>query len=75
MVKCAQGGSDWYFEALVALCRRCHAQTDAPFVRGRLMVMPGGGGQFTFEVVTVGRDQIPSVWRWRHDPREARRRG
>ena len=34
VVKCAQGGSDWYLEALVALCRWCHDQTDAPYERG-----------------------------------------
>ena len=27
VVKRSQGGSDWDLEALVALCRRCHAQT------------------------------------------------
>jgi hypothetical protein len=59
VVKSAQGGSDWDLEALLALCRRCHAQTDAPFVRDRLMVMPGGGGQFAFEVVTVPRRSVP----------------
>jgi len=32
VVKRSQGGSDWDLDALVALCRRCHAQTDAPFV-------------------------------------------
>jgi 5-methylcytosine-specific restriction endonuclease McrA len=31
VVKRSQGGSDWDLDALVALCRRCHAQTDAPF--------------------------------------------
>jgi len=36
MVKRAQGGSDWDLDALVALCRRCHTRTDAPFVKGRL---------------------------------------
>ena len=59
VVKRSQGGSDWDLEALVALCRRCHAQTDAPFVKGRLLVIPRGGGQFTFEVVTVPRRSLP----------------
>ena len=36
---------------LVALCRWCHDQTDAPYERGRLVVTALGGGQFTFEVV------------------------
>jgi len=29
----------------------CHAQTDAPYVRGRLVINPLGGGRFTFEVI------------------------
>ena len=53
MVNCAQGGSDWYLEALVALCRWCHDQTDAPYERGRLVVTALGAGQFTFEVVKL----------------------
>jgi len=36
---------------LVALCRWCHDQTDAPYERGRLVVTALGAGQFTFEVV------------------------
>jgi hypothetical protein len=36
---------------LVALCRWCHDQTDAPYERGRLVVIASGGGQFAFEVV------------------------
>jgi len=59
VVKRSQGGSDWDLDALVALCRRCHAQTDAPFVKGRLIVRPRGGGQFTFEVVTVPCRSLP----------------
>ena len=59
VVKRSQGGSDWDLDALVALCRRCHAQTDASFVKGRLIVRPRGGGQFTFEVVTVPRRSVP----------------
>jgi 5-methylcytosine-specific restriction endonuclease McrA len=55
VIKRSQGGSDWDLDALVTLCRRCHAQTDAPFVKGRLMVKPQGGGQFTFEVVSIPR--------------------
>ncbi len=34
-------------DRLVALCPPCHAQTDAPYVRGRLMVTPLSGGRFT----------------------------
>ena len=59
VVKRSQGGSDCDLDALVALCRRCHVQTDAPFVKGRLLVIPRGGGQFTFEVVTVPRRSLP----------------
>jgi 5-methylcytosine-specific restriction endonuclease McrA len=59
VVKRSQGGSDWDLDALVALCRRCHAQTDAPFVKGRLIVRPRGSGQFTFEVVTVPCRSLP----------------
>jgi len=53
VVKRSQGGSDWDLDALVALCRRRHAQTDAPFVKGRLVVIPQGAGQFVFEVVAI----------------------
>lgn len=51
MVKRARGGSDFDRDRLVALCRRCHARTDAPYARGRLVVMALGGGRFRFEVV------------------------
>jgi len=40
---------------LVALCRACHAQTDAPRVKGRLVIRPLGGGRFVFDTVTVTR--------------------
>jgi hypothetical protein len=51
VIKRAQGGSDFDLNALVALCRSCHEQTDAPYARGKLVVTPLGLGQFTFEVV------------------------
>ena len=51
VVKRTQGGSDFDLDRLVALCPPCHAQTDAPFVRGRLVITPLGQGQFTFTVV------------------------
>jgi 5-methylcytosine-specific restriction endonuclease McrA len=51
LVKRSQGGSDFDLEHLVALCRWCHDQTDAPYERGRLVVTALGAGQFTFEVV------------------------
>jgi hypothetical protein len=49
VVKRAQGGSDFDLDRLVALCPRCHAQTDAPCARGRLVVTPLGAGRFTAE--------------------------
>jgi 5-methylcytosine-specific restriction endonuclease McrA len=51
VVKCAQGGTDFDLDRLVALCRPCHAQTDAPYVRGRLVITPEGQGRFTFTVL------------------------
>jgi hypothetical protein len=51
VVKRSQGGSDFDLDLLVALCRWCHDQTDAPYERGRLVVTALGAGQFTFEVV------------------------
>jgi 5-methylcytosine-specific restriction endonuclease McrA len=51
VVKRSQGGSDFDLDLLVALCRWCHDQTDAPYERGRLVVTAVGAGQFTFEVV------------------------
>jgi hypothetical protein len=45
------GGSDFDLDRLVALCPACHAQTDAPYGRGRLVITPVGQGQFTFTVV------------------------
>jgi hypothetical protein len=51
IVKRAQGGSDFDLDQLVALCRRCHALTDAPYGRGRLVVTAMGRGRFTIEVI------------------------
>ena len=56
VVKRAQGGSDFDLDRLVALCPPCHTQTDAPYVSGRLMVTPLGGGRFTF-AITRGPDK------------------
>ena len=56
VVKRAQGGSDFDLDRLVALCPRCHAQTDAPYARGRLVITPLGEGRFTVEV-TRGADK------------------
>ena len=51
VVKRTQGGSDFDLDRLVALCPACHARTDAPYGRGRLVITPLGQGQFTFTVV------------------------
>jgi hypothetical protein len=51
VIKRSQGGSDFDLNALVALCRSCHEQTDAPYERGKLVVTPVGLGQFTFEMM------------------------
>ena len=56
VVKRAQGGSDFDLDRLVALCPPCHAQTDAAYARGRLVVTPLGQGRFTCEV-TRGADK------------------
>jgi hypothetical protein len=56
VVKRAQGGSDFDLDRLVALCPPCHAQTDAPYARGRLVIAPLGDGRFTVEV-TRGADK------------------
>jgi 5-methylcytosine-specific restriction endonuclease McrA len=56
VVKRAQGGSDFDLDRLVALCPPCHAQTDAPYARGRLVITPLGEGRFTIEV-TRGADK------------------
>jgi len=54
VVKRSQGGSDFDLDHLVALCRWCHDQTDAPYARGRLLVTAVGDGQFHFDVVRRG---------------------
>ena len=56
IVKRAQGGSDFDLDRLVALCPPCHAQTDAPYARGRLVITPLGEGRFT-AAVTRGADK------------------
>jgi 5-methylcytosine-specific restriction endonuclease McrA len=58
VVKRSQGGSDFDLDQLVALCRACHAQTDAPWVKGQLVITPLGGGRFVFDTVTVA----PRAW-------------
>jgi 5-methylcytosine-specific restriction endonuclease McrA len=56
VVKRAQGGSDFDLDRLVALCPPCHARTDAPYARGRLVITPLGDGRVTAEV-TRGADK------------------
>ena len=38
-------------DRLVALCAPCHTQTDAAYLRGRLVITPLGHGRFTFEII------------------------
>jgi 5-methylcytosine-specific restriction endonuclease McrA len=49
--KRAEGGSDFDHDHLVALCPPCHAQTDLPYARGRLVIAPLGEGRFTFAII------------------------
>ncbi len=48
LVKRAQGGSDFDLDRLMALCRRCHAWTDAPYRQGRLVITPHCDGTASF---------------------------
>ncbi len=50
VTKRTQGGSDFDLDRLIALCRDCHAQTDASFCQGRLVITPLGDGRFHCEV-------------------------
>ncbi len=60
VVKRSQGGSDFDLDQLVALCRWCHDQTDAPYERGRLVVTALGDDQFRFDVIRRGaRGSVP----------------
>ncbi len=59
VVKRSQGGSDFNLDQLVALCRWCHEQTDAPYERGRLVVTVLGNSQFRFDLVTRAARQTP----------------
>ena len=49
VTKSTHGGSDFDLDRLIALCRACHAQTDAPFRQGRLVITPLGDGRFHCE--------------------------
>ena len=60
-----QGGSDFDLDRLVALCPPCHAQTDAPYARGRPVVMPSGSGRFILEFWEgTGKETRQVVERW-----------
>ena len=61
MVKRSHGGSDFDLDQLVALCRWCHDQTDAPYERGRLVVTATGDGQFRFDVVKETASGAPAM--------------
>jgi hypothetical protein len=64
VVKRAQGGSDFELDQLVALCR--HAQTDAPYARGRRLVMtPLGDGRFAVQL--TDRPALARAMRLRPD--------
>ena len=45
-------GRDDKPENLLTLCRFCHERTDRPYRKGRLVVTPLPGGNFSLEVVT-----------------------
>ena len=59
VIKRSHGGSDFDLDRLVALCRVCHDQTDAPLAVGRLTITPMGEGRFAFEVI-----HGPAKYRW-----------
>ncbi len=61
VVKRSHGGSDFDLDQLVALCRWCHDQTDAPYERGRLVVTASGDGQFRFDVVKETASGAPAM--------------
>jgi hypothetical protein len=61
----ARGGSDFDLDHLVAVCRPCHEQTDAPYARGRLAVNALGAGRFAFEFrLDAGQGSADVVDRW-----------
>jgi len=59
VIKRSHGGSDFDLDRLVALCRSCHDQTDAPLAAGRLLITALGEGHFAFEVA-----HEPAKYRW-----------
>jgi len=62
--KASQGGSDFDLDLLITLCRFHHAMTDAPFVEGKLVILPLGNGTFDLRVVTKAN-------KWAHLPEAA----
>lgn len=66
VVKRAQRGSDFDLDRLVARCPPCHAQTDAPYARGRRLVMtPLGDGRFAVQL--TDRPALARAMRLRPD--------
>jgi len=51
MTEAKASSSDFHLDRLVALCPPCHAQTDAPYARGCLVITALGQGRFSFEVM------------------------
>lgn len=50
VVKRSQGGT-WDEDNLIPLDRTCHDRTDWPFAKGRLRIVPLGGGRFACELI------------------------
>ncbi len=55
------GGSDFDLDQLVALCRWCHDQTQAPYERSWLVVTALGDGQFRFDIVQRALKPRPAL--------------
>lgn len=55
VIKRAQGSSDFDLDRLIALCRDCHAKTDAPFRKRRLVITRLGDSQYQRDLVHRGK--------------------
>jgi HNH endonuclease len=81
VIKRSQGGSDFDLDRLIALCRRCHERTDAPYRQGRLVITPLGVGRFICEIVWrtskwQAEGEIRNLCpRWANDAPHAERHG
>jgi hypothetical protein len=63
VVKRTQGGSDFDRDWLIALYRECHAQMDAAFYQGRLILTILGDSRYHCEVVHGGEQmERPAGW-------------